>query len=252
MSPAWMRRLMRKDAVLAPLAGGKPGYGVYASGDRRRRPLTRLSRAAFDEAVAHGWLTQMGEGAYGLSVSGRRAAAEEGDAPRPALSVDRRSAPDPDGGVRVHQVNLHTYDGPLLRYARPRKGQPPLLEPAHLSAADSLMRDYELSSLSSRVTQDWSGLPGGSGRSAPRDRSDAPLKRMKAQERVMDALAAVGPGLDHWLVEILIRQSAMTDAERRLNWPTRSGAQALKLALDRLAIHYRLKPERRAADPFGR
>ena len=68
----------------------------------------------------------------------------------------------------------------------------------------------------------------------------------------MEALAAVGPGLDHWLVEILIRQSAMTEAERRLNWPSRSGAQALKLALDRLAVHYRLKSERRAADPFGR
>ena len=68
----------------------------------------------------------------------------------------------------------------------------------------------------------------------------------------MEALAAVGPGLDHWLVEILLRQSAMTDAEHRLNWPSRSGAQALRLALDRLAVHYRLKPVRATANPFGR
>ena len=197
-----------------------------------------------------GWLTETGEGAYSLSLTGRQQVVSDAPELRPALTTERRLAPDPEGGVRLQTVNPNTSDGPLARYAKPRNGQPPLLEPAHLSAADSLMRDYELSSLSSRVTQDWSGIPGGGGRSAPRDRADAPLRRMKAQARVMEALAAVGPGLDHWLVEILLRQSAMTDAERRLNWPSRSGAQALKLALDRLAVHYRLKPERRCADPF--
>lgn len=252
MSPAsgWMRRLARPAAVLAPLAGGKSGFGVYATGDRRRRPLARLDQAAFEEAVQAGWLSETGEGAYGLSHQGRQQALSDAPEVRPALTTERRLAPDPEGGVRVKTINPNTSDGPLARYAKPRNGQPPLLEPAHLSAADSLMRDYELSSLSSRVTQDWSGVAGGGGRSAPRDRSDAPMRRMNAQARVMDALAAVGPGLDHWLVEILIRQSAMTDAERRLNWPSRSGAQALKLALDRLAVHYRLKPERRGADPF--
>jgi hypothetical protein len=252
MSPApiWMRRLARPGAVLAPLAGGKPGHGVYADGDRRRRPLARLDRAALIQAVEAGWLTQTGEGVYGLSLTGRQQLISDAPERRPALTTERRLAPDPEGGVRIQTVNPNTCDGPLARYARSRNGQPPLLEPAHLSAADSLMRDFELSSLASRVTQDWSGVPGGGGRSAPRDRSDAPLRRMKAQERVMDALAAVGPGLDHWLVEILIRQSAMTDAERRLNWPSRSGAQALKLALDRLAVHYRLKPMGAGVDPF--
>lgn len=253
MSPApiWMRRLARPGAVLTSLAGGKSGHGVYADGDRRRRPLARLDRAAFTSALEQGWLSMTGEGVYVLSLTGRQQALSDQQELRPALTTERRMAPDPEGGVSVQTINPNTCDGPLARYARPRNGQPPLLEPVHLSAADSLMRDYELSSLSSRVTQDWSGVPGGGGRSAPRDRSDAPLRRMKAQERVMDALAAVGPGLDHWLVEILIRQSAMTDVERRLNWPSRSGAQALKLALDRLAVHYRLKPMMSPPDPFG-
>ena len=251
-APGWMRRLARRGAVLAPLAGGRSGYGVYAQGDRRRRPLARLERAAFEAAVREGLLVETGEGVHGLSDQGRQQVVSDAPERRPALSTERRLTPDPAGGVSVHMVNPNTCDGPLARYARSRNGQPPLLEPAHLSAADSLMRDYELSSLSSRVTQDWSGIPGGGGRSAPRDRADAPLRRMKAQARVMEALAAVGPGLDHWLVEILLRQSAMTDAERRLNWPSRSGAQALKLALDRLAVHYRLKPVRATANPFGR
>lgn len=66
----------------------------------------------------------------------------------------------------------------------------------------------------------------------------------------MAALSEVGPGLDHWLVEVLIRQQTVSVVEGRLNWPRRAGAQALKLALDRLAVHYRLKVGQRAANPF--
>lgn len=250
--PGWLRRLARPGARLAPRKGGRSGYGVYANADRRRRPLASVSDAALQSALSHGWLAQAQTDEFVLTEAGRRYLTEsDGSGARPALTLARKTLPDPEGGLRLQTVNPTTLDGPLARYARPQNGRPALLELVHLSAADSLMRDYERSTLSSRVTQSWSGLPGGGTRSAPRDRSDAPIQRLNAQDRVMDALAAVGPGLDHWLVEILIRQSAMTDAERRLNWPSRSGAQALKLALDRLAVHYRLKPVGAGADPFG-
>lgn len=252
LAPGWLRRLARPGAQLAPHSRGRSGYGVYAGADRRRRPLASVSDAALAQAVSQGWVAQDQDGAFLLTQTGRRCLkAGEAEAARPALTLARQTLPDPEGGMRLQTVNLTTLDGPLARYARPQNGRPALLEPVHLSAADSLMRDYERSTLSTRVTQSWSGVPGGAVRSAPRDRSEAPIQRLNAQARVMDALAAVGPGLDHWLVEILMRQSAMTDAERRLNWPSRSGAQALKLALDRLAVHYRLKPVSAGADPFS-
>lgn len=251
-APGWLRRLARPGARLALRSGGRSGYGVYASADRRRRPLASVTSDALAQALSRGWLVEAQEGEFVLTQAGRRCLEEnKADTNRPALALARKTLPDPEGGLRLQTVNRATLDGPLARYARSQNGRPALLEPVHLSAADSLMRDYERSTLSSRVTQSWSGVPGGGTRSAPRDRSDAPISRLNAQERVMDALAAVGPGLDHWLVEILMRQNAMTDAERRLNWPSRSGAQALKLALDRLAVHYRMKPAGLGVDPYG-
>jgi hypothetical protein len=251
--PGWLRRLARPGARLAPRSGGRSGYGVYAGADRRRRPLASVSDAALTQALEQGWLAEAQGGSFILTQAGRRCL-DEGEAAgaRPALTLARKTLPDPEGGLRLQTVNPTTLDGPLARYARPQNGRPALLEPVHLNAADNLMRDYERSTLTSRVTQSWSGVPGGGARSAPRDRSEAPIQRLNAQDRVMDALAAVGPGLDHWLVEILIRQSAMTEAERRLNWPSRSGAQALKLALDRLAVHYRLKPMGAGVELFER
>jgi len=44
---------------------------------------------------------------------------------------------------------------------------------------------------------------------------------------------------------VVIRETGMGIAERDLGWPERTGAPALKLALDRLAIHYRLKRRER-------
>jgi hypothetical protein len=121
-----------------------------------------------------------------------------------------------------------------------------LLEPVHASAGQILVRDYERSALTSRVTMNWSPAAGGNKtRAAPKDRSDAPASRLDAQTRVLDALDAVGPGLDRLLMNVLLRETGMTRAERDLGWPERTGAPALKLALDRLAIHYRLKKRER-------
>ncbi|HBU61125.1 MAG TPA: hypothetical protein DEB67_01730, partial [Oceanicaulis sp.] len=89
-APGWMRRLARRGAVLAPLAGGRSGYGVYAHGDRRRRPLARLERAAFEAAVREGWLVETGEGVHGLSDQGRQQVVSDAPERRPALSTERR------------------------------------------------------------------------------------------------------------------------------------------------------------------
>jgi hypothetical protein len=135
---------------------------------------------------------------------------------------------------------------PLLRYLKPQGSKPALLEPVHASAGQILVRDYERSALTSRVTMNWSPAAGGNKtRAAPKDRSDAPASRLDAQTRVLDALDAVGPGLDRLLMNVLLRETGMTRAERDLGWPERTGAPALKLALDRLAIHYRLKKRER-------
>lgn len=241
----WIARLARPGCVLAPLpggeVGGQAGYGVYPQGDRRRRPLAKVSQAALQRALSDGAVAA-GEGGYLLTGDGAARARRNGaGAAGFAVQhgpIERRILTDPDG---ERPVFARTGGGPLARYLKPANGRPPLLEPVHATAADMLVRDYERSALTSRVTRDWSGVPGAKTRSAPKDRAEAPVSRLDAQTRVMDALDAVGPGFDRLLMNVLIRETGMASAERDLGWPERTGAPALKMALERLAIHYRLK-----------
>lgn len=236
----WIARLSRPGRVLAPLPGARPGYGVFAGGDRRRRPIAVVAEAEVRRAASDGAIAKV-EGGYQLTEEGRARARREaaGAAGFAAQhgAIERRIVMERAGERTVFART----GGPLDRYLRPQGGRAPLIDAVHASAAAMLVRDYQRSALTSRVTQDWSGTPGGKTRGAPKDRAEAPVLRLDAQARVMAAFDAVGPGLDRLLMNVLIRETGMVAAERELGWPERTGAPALKLALERLAIHYRLK-----------
>ncbi|MGX6648126.1 DUF6456 domain-containing protein [Maricaulaceae bacterium MS644] len=241
---SWIERLARPGRLLAPLPAGRAGYGVFAGGDRRRRPLALVSKAELRRALSDGALEPVA-GGYALTGDGEdRARRDEAGAAGFTVQhgrVERRIVMEREGERSVFARS----GGPLARYFRAQNGKPPLLQPVHAAAAQLLERDYTLSALQSRVTQDWSGMPRASSRAAPRDRAEAPVSRLDAQERVLAALDAVGPGFDRLLLNVVIRETGMRLAERELGWPERTGAPALKLALDRLAIHYRLKRRER-------
>ncbi|MEQ8432850.1 MAG: DUF6456 domain-containing protein [Oceanicaulis sp.] len=241
---SWIERLAGPGRLLAPLPAGKPGHGVFAGGDRRRRPLALVSEAELRRALSDGALEPV-KGGYVLTGDGEaRALRHEAGAAGFAVQhgrVERRIVMEPEGERSVFARS----GGPLARYFKAQNGKPPLLEPVHAAAAQLLERDYNRSALQSRVTQDWSGMPRTGTRAAPKDRAEAPVSRLDAQERVLAALDAVGPGFDRLLLNVVIRETGMTRAERDLGWPERTGAPALKLALDRLAIHYRLKRRER-------
>jgi hypothetical protein len=246
-APVWMRRLDRPGRVLAELPAGRSGYGVFAGSDRRRRPFATAPATEVRAALSDGAL-QDGEGGYVLTPEGRaritRADSRTGQGfADQHRTVTLRTIMEP-AGERAVLADAEAC-APLARYLKPQGGKPALLEPVHAQAAQILVRDYERSALTSRVTMNWSPAPGGKIRSAPKDRAEAPVSRLDAQTRVMDALEAVGPGLDRLVTNILLREVGMGRAERELGWPERTGAPALKLALDRLAIHYRLKTRER-------
>ena len=251
-APSWLRRLDGPGRVLAPLPGGRCGYGVFSGADRRRRPLAIARTDEVRAAEADGAL-QAGPDGLVLTAAGMARLQRdeaEGDFAAQHRHTGPRRVTGPDGRLKTVQADLDA-SSPLARYARARGGQPALIEPLHLAAAAILRQDYERSALMSRVTMDWSGQPGSRVRRAPRDRADAPAARLAAQARVMDALAAVGPGLDRLLVALVLREGPMGAAERDLGWPGRSGAPALRMALDRLAIHYRLTAPAAPANPFS-
>ncbi|MGY6661669.1 MAG: DUF6456 domain-containing protein [Glycocaulis sp.] len=255
-APSWLIRLARPGRRIAALPGGR-GYGVFAGADRRRRPLAVLSARELSAGVSDGTL-EAGEGGTcwtvteaGLARLKREEVPGSNDEGRFAAQhrrLEPRAVMQADGRVVAALANGDA--SPVARYAVARPGRAALLERVHVTAADRLRADYDASTLRSRVTSDWSGVP----RSGPRgghDPAGAPARALDARERVMAALAAAGPGLDRLLINIVIRETGMERAVRDLDWPDKAGGTALHLALDRLAIHYGLKRAARAADPFA-
>ncbi|PWE17007.1 hypothetical protein DDZ18_09895 [Marinicauda salina] len=255
VSAGWLKRLARPGRVLAPLPGGRTGFGVYAGADRRRRPFATVSRTRVEQAVSDGLIEPAGQGAYVLAEAGlarlRRAEAPAGEGfAAQHRRMGRREVIDEAGRLNAVRADLDSVS-PVARYARAQGDVPPLLDPVHVTAAETLARDYERSALRSRVTSDWTAPPQAKTRGAPRDPADLPASRLDARARVMDALAAAGPGLDRLLVDVVLRETGMSAAERDLGWPARAGAPALRLALERVAVHYRLKAPAKTADPFS-
>lgn len=255
-APSWLFRLARPGRRIAPLPGGR-GYGVFAGPDRRRRPVGVLSERELRTGLSDGTLVAGDDGAHwvvsdaGLSRLKRLQSAPADAAehfPAQHRTTGTRAVIGADGRMALARANLDA--SPLARYAISRPDRPALLERVHVTAGDRLRADYDASTLASRVTSDWSGVPR-SGSRGGHDPAGAPARALDARTRVLDALAAVGPGLDRLLVNIVIRETGMERGVRDLDWPDKAGTTALHLALERLAIHYGLKRAAKTADPFA-
>ena len=254
-APSWLIRLERAGRRILLLPGGR-SFGVFGGSDRRRRPFAILSAAELQTALERGLVEPDGEQSFVITDAGRahlrRANEKPADDAQPFAAQHRDMVDRPvmTAAGRIELARANRLASPLARYATPREGRPALLDAVHVAAGERLSADYQASSMRSRLVADWSGQPR-QGRHGPRDPADAPARALDAKTRVMEALAAAGPGLDRLLVNICLRETGMERAERDLGWPGKAGAPALRMALDRLAVHYGLKRAERVADPFG-
>ncbi|SDM06045.1 DUF6456 domain-containing protein [Maricaulis salignorans] len=229
--PRWLLCLSRQGAALGPcITGG--GYGVFAGGDRRRRPLARLDAGQLRQALASGMLEQTRDGIE-LGQSGR-AAIKRGVAGSFAAQhriMDDREILGVSG--RLERVRTNIREDVPGRWAVQ-------LEPQERAAAERFCTDYARSSLRQHTTRNWSlaaeirqtGWHGGP--------ESASLAAIAAKDRVMDALDALGSGMDQLVVAVCIREESLAAVERRFGWAQRSGKTVLKLALQQLARHYGL------------
>lgn len=140
-------------------------------------------------------------------------------------------------GAEAATVRANAAESPLqwLATRKSREGAP-LIDSAQLQAGQRLSRDFERAHRRERITQSWdaSGVRG----EGPRDRPTIGDAAEAARRRVTAALEAVGPGLADILVAVCCEERGLEATEQRFRWPPRSGKVVLKLALDRLAIHY--------------
>jgi len=107
-------------------------------------------------------------------------------------------------------------------------------------AGERLRADWEKAQLGPSGTMCWDAPPTGKvARGAPRG-ADPTHAQLCAKERFEAAVEEVGPGLRDILWRIVCAGEGMRDAETALGWPARAGRVVLGLALERLALYYRI------------
>ena len=245
--------------LLARLANGgaieRDGAGRFtlAGGSEREAASTAkpVAPELVEACLAEDWLERQG-GALVLSHAGRaflRRALAEGDAFSEQHQLRRNGEREIDGTRR--KVVVNEAESPLgwLKSRKDRNGKPLISEPQY-EAGERLRADYWFAQLSPRVTANWSALAPSerSRRGAPSSAAGLRDEVIAAKERVMRALAEVGPETGGILLDICCELKGLEEAEKANGWPQRAGKVVLQIALTRLARHYGLIGDGRAGE----
>jgi hypothetical protein len=243
MSPASVERALARlavpGAVLAPDRSG--GFAVFAGGDRRRRPLARLSAPQVRALEAEGAITPLPlGGGFALHDAGRARVRRQVAAPGEAFAAQHgrivaRAVVDADGDMR--RVRGYAPSGVMRRLARLRDAAgAPWLSNAELAAAAQLRSDWEVAQVGQVRGSDWTAPPMASGaRGAGSAQERALAARCDARRRLGQALDALAPQLRRVVERVCLHEDGIEALERAEGWPARSGKVALKLGLAQLA-----------------
>lgn len=178
---------------------------------------------------------------YALTAAGRAAlkrliATQSQSAPESDPFADQhRLYDEPDGG-QGPRYNLAESPVAALSRRKDRDGTP-FLKPELVSAAERLREDFEIAQMGPRVAQNWdrfltSGDRGGFGSGGPAEGPRA------ARDRVQAALADLGPGLGDVVLRCCCYLEGLETTEKSMGWSARSGKIVLRIALQRLRLHY--------------
>jgi hypothetical protein len=233
-------RLCQPEAVLAPARRGGT-FGVFAQGDRRRRPVAKLRSAEVRELESEGAIAcALGAGAFVITEVGRararRTAAEPSDAfaaqHRPIIA---RVSIDVDGAVR--QVRGFEPNVVIARLGALRDGAGARwLSGAELAAATQLRAYWEAAQIGLMRGSDLEAPPKAFGGRGPGNAQEAALAfRCDGRRRLTDALHKLALPLRRVVERVCLYEDGLEALERAERWPARSGKIALKLGLAQLA-----------------
>lgn len=148
-----------------------------------------------------------------------------------------------DDGSGERRLRFNLAESPLSVLGRKRdKCGTAYLAADLIEAGERLREDFEMAQMGPRVTQNWDKfLTAGSDRgiAGARGPAEGPAD---ARGRVAKAMEALGPGLSDIVFRICCFLEGLETAEKRLGWSARSGKVVLKIALERLAVHYGIAP----------
>ena len=221
-----MRLLARPGAVVEAQS---EGYGVRLGANRRRRPMLTLNEAGFQALAREAILKVRPQGGWTMIARPEPMLPPAG---RPGVIEAEVLLPETSKRVR-----RNVGESPIAWLARRRdRDGKPGLTPIEAAAGERLREEYERLGTQGSLTMRWDAarVDGGAPGLAPAERDHA------ARQRIARALEAVGPGLREILERICLMGSALEAAESALKLPRRTGKTVLKLALQRLARHYRM------------
>jgi len=228
--------LARPGAWLEPSGGD---YAVRLGPDRRRRPVLTIAEPAFAALTKGPGLKRRQQGGYVLAAGAQDGpgGASGSAAGRPGFIGGQRMVADGDGRFAARPANLG--ESPLAWLVRRKDANGrPWLSAAQIAAAERLREDFHLAGQLGRLTMSWEAAPRARGGRGP---GLEPAERTRAAtDRLAAALDAMGPGLKEVVERVCLHQTSIEAAERGLDLPRRAGKAVLRLALDRLAAHYRI------------
>ncbi|MEM1161866.1 MAG: DUF6456 domain-containing protein [Pseudomonadota bacterium] len=255
----YLRRLSEPGAFLL-IAHAAEKAGIFCAANQFKRPISILSVSIAAEFMRQDWIKPRSRGSstvkYGITDVGRahlrRVLAEDrpqkggfAEAASPFLNQHREMgeklfANKETGKPEPKAVNLG--ESPIGWLAR-RKGSDgkPFLGPEEVEAAERLRCDFEAANLGPQIAQDWQRFLTPSDRLSGTPQHHGPGGgATAARDRVMAALASLGPGLADVVMRTCCFLEGLEACERRMGWSARSGKVVLQLALHRLADHYGL------------
>ncbi|MEE9433548.1 MAG: DUF6456 domain-containing protein [Sphingorhabdus sp.] len=114
------------------------------------------------------------------------------------------------------------------------------LSDRQLLAGEKLREDFEAAAMGPQVTMQWDTPTLGRQKRGSHEPLAQSERMIMAKQRFDTALRALGNDLSDIAWRVICGGEAISGAERTLGWPQRSGKLVLRIALDRLAYHYRL------------
>lgn len=239
-----LARLELAGSVLAPERSGR-GFGVFAKGDRRRRPVVRLTALQVRALESAGVIVAHGDAkCFVLSPAGLARAARSGAAPGEAFLAQHRpivSRTVMDVGGVALSARGHEPDDTVRKLSAMRDASgAPWFTADELAAATRLRADWERGQVGLVKGSDFAAPPKGeTARGAGNAAEHLAGARCDARRRVAEAMESLAAPLRRVVEAVCLSEQELAAVERMQSWPARSGKLALKLALAQLAARQR-------------
>lgn len=241
-----LRRLAETDTMLAIAPDMDKAAVLRSFADGRTLRLAVIDRAVAQAFALQDWITCPKPGrvsTYVITAVGRAALKRMGgegeatgmaEAPAGFAGAERAWAEGDEADERRARYNAAESPIQVLARRRDRDGKP-FLSTELVAAAEQLRMDFELAQMGPRVTQNWEKFLTGSDRGVGAGTGGG---ARDARDRVSLALRDLGPGLGDMVLRCCCFLEGLEVAEKRMGWSARSGKIVLRIALQRLRLHY--------------